>query len=398
MNLTFLCKLIYNMKKIIGKPCNIIIWRCDIMVEKKDYTVILEELYKLGLKNGSLTSMQILEALSDVEITPECLEDFFERCKSNKIKITDTEEEINLEKEDFDGVELSRKTWGRSSQYIDGTTTYRNEMRRISLLSAEEEIELARTIKEGSEEEAKRARKKLIEANLRLVYAIAKSYQAKTSYNEPLMDLVQDGNLGLIKAVEKFDYKLGFRFTTYATHWIRQFITRRHADLSRTIRLPVSKQEQIVSMTKVIVELTAKNGKEPSNEEIAECMNIPVEAVKKLMLYSKDIISLDAPFSADDSNVTIGDFVPDPNQNFSENIFAKMIVNEILEKASNRLSENEKKVLVLRFGLNGEPPITLEQVGKEIGVTRERSRQIEASALRKLWITYRTIHKLDMKK
>ena len=253
---------------------------------------------------------------------------------------------------------------------------YLNEIGQIPLLDAEEEKELGRRSVDGDEE----ARRRLEEGNLRLVVSIAKHY---TGRGIPLMDLIQEGNLGLIKAVEKFDYHKGYKFSTYATWWIRQAITRAIADQARTIRIPVHMVETINKLIRVSRQLLQELGREPSPEEIAAEMNMPVERVREILKISQEPVSLETPIGEEEDS-HLGDFIQDDNVPVPADAAAFTLLKEQLEEVLGTLTEREQKVLTLRFGLEDGRARTLEEVGKEFNVTRERIRQIEAKALRKL--------------
>ena len=258
----------------------------------------------------------------------------------------------------------------------DPVRMYLKEIGRIPLLSSEEEIELAKRMEEGDEE----AKKKLSEANLRLTVSIAKRYSGR---GMQFLDLIQEGNLGLIKAVEKFDYRKGYKFSTYATWWIRQSITRAIADQARTIRIPVHMVETMNRVNRTSRRLLQEYGREPTPEEIAEAMNLPVERVLEISKISQEPVSLETPIGEEEDS-HLGDFIQDEHMPVPADEAAHTLLREQLEKVMDTLSEREQKVLALRFGLEDGKPHTLEEVGREFQVTRERIRQIEAKALRKL--------------
>lgn len=258
----------------------------------------------------------------------------------------------------------------------DPVRMYLKEIGRIPLLSSEEEIELAKRMEEGDEE----AKKKLSEANLRLTVSIAKRYSGR---GMQFLDLIQEGNLGLIKAVEKFDYRKGYKFSTYATWWIRQSITRAIADQARTIRIPVHMVETMNRVNRTSRRLLQEYGREPTPEEIAEAMNLPVERVLEISKISQEPVSLETPIGEEEDS-HLGDFIQDEHIPVPADEAAHTLLREQLEKVMDTLSEREQKVLALRFGLEDGKPHTLEEVGREFQVTRERIRQIEAKALRKL--------------
>ena len=280
----------------------------------------------------------------------------------------DAEEEVELDKLDLsvpEGVSIE-----------DPVRMYLKEIGKVSLLSAEEEIELAKKMEEGDEE----AKKRLAEANLRLVVSIAKRYVGRGML---FLDLIQEGNLGLIKAVEKFDYRKGYKFSTYATWWIRQAITRAIADQARTIRIPVHMVETINKLIRVSRQLLQELGREPTPEEIAEEMDMSVERVREILKISQEPVSLETPIGEEEDS-HLGDFIQDDNVPVPADAAAFTLLKEQLVEVLNTLTEREQKVLRLRFGLDDGRARTLEEVGKEFNVTRERIRQIEAKALRKL--------------
>ena len=280
----------------------------------------------------------------------------------------DDEEEVELDKIDLsvpEGVSIE-----------DPVRMYLKEIGKVPLLSAEEEIELAKRMEQGDEN----AKKRLAEANLRLVVSIAKRYVGRGML---FLDLIQEGNLGLIKAVEKFDYKKGYKFSTYATWWIRQAITRAIADQARTIRIPVHMVETINKLIRVSRQLLQELGREPSPEEIAKEMNMPVERVREILKISQEPVSLETPIGEEEDS-HLGDFIKDDNVPVPADAAAFTLLKEQLEEVLGTLTEREQKVLTLRFGLEDGRARTLEEVGKEFNVTRERIRQIEAKALRKL--------------
>ena len=284
------------------------------------------------------------------------------------IEKMDDEEEIELDKIDLsvpEGVSIE-----------DPVRMYLKEIGKVSLLTADEEIELAKRMEQGDEE----AKKRLAEANLRLVVSIAKRYVGRGML---FLDLIQEGNLGLIKAVEKFDYRKGYKFSTYATWWIRQAITRAIADQARTIRIPVHMVETINKLIRVSRQLLQELGREPTPEEIAEEMKMPVERVREILKISQEPVSLDTPIGEEEDS-HLGDFIQDDNVPVPADAAAFTLLKEQLIEVLGTLTEREQKVLRLRFGLDDGRARTLEEVGKEFNVTRERIRQIEAKALRKL--------------
>ena len=272
--------------------------------------------------------------------------------------------------------EESENSFTERGNAEDPVRMYLKEIGRIPLLSSEEEIELAKRMEEGDEE----AKKKLSEANLRLTVSIAKRYSGR---GMQFLDLIQEGNLGLIKAVEKFDYRKGYKFSTYATWWIRQSITRAIADQARTIRIPVHMVETMNRVNRTSRRLLQEYGREPTPEEIAEAMNLPVERVLEISKISQEPVSLETPIGEEEDS-HLGDFIQDEHIPVPADEAAHTLLREQLEKVMDTLSEREQKVLALRFGLEDGKPHTLEEVGRDFQVTRERIRQIEAKALRKL--------------
>ena len=272
--------------------------------------------------------------------------------------------------------EESENSFTERGNAEDPVRMYLKEIGRIPLLSSEEEIELAKRMEEGDEE----AKKKLSEANLRLTVSIAKRYSGR---GMQFLDLIQEGNLGLIKAVEKFDYRKGYKFSTYATWWIRQSITRAIADQARTIRIPVHMVETMNRVNRTSRRLLQEYGREPTPEEVAEAMNLPVERVLEISKISQEPVSLETPIGEEEDS-HLGDFIQDEHIPIPADEAAHTLLREQLEKVMDTLSEREQKVLALRFGLEDGKPHTLEEVGREFQVTRERIRQIEAKALRKL--------------
>ena len=313
----------------------------------------------------------ILETLEKNKI------DVLRTVESDDILLLDNEDDIpedeEIEEVDLEKIDLSVPE-GVSTD--DPVRMYLKEIGKVPLLSADEEVELAIRMAEGDEE----AKCKLAEANLRLVVSIAKKYVGRGML---FLDLIQEGNLGLIKAVEKFDYKKGFKFSTYATWWIRQAITRAIADQARTIRIPVHMVETINKLIKVSRQLLQELGREPSVDEIAEKMELPVERVREIIKISQEPVSLETPIGEEEDS-HLGDFIQDDNVPVPAEAAAYILLKEQLMDVIGTLTERERKVLVLRFGLEDGRPRTLEEVGKEFEVTRERIRQIEAKALRKL--------------
>ena len=335
---------------------------------------ILLELIDKGKQKGMLTYKEIMDAFEEIEIEPEQIEKVYESLENMGIDVVgDIEaemEEIQLTEEDLDisipeGISID-----------DPVRMYLKEIGKVPLLSADEEIKLAQRMENGDSE----AKKRLAEANLRLVVSIAKRYVGRGML---FLDLIQEGNLGLIKAVEKFDYRKGYKFSTYATWWIRQAITRAIADQARTIRIPVHMVETINKLIRVSRQLLQELGKEPQPEEIAKEMNMPVEKVREIMKISQEPVSLETPIGEEEDS-HLGDFIPDDDAPAPSEAAAFTLLKEQLIDVLDTLTPREEKVLRLRFGLDDGRARTLEEVGKEFNVTRERIRQIEAKALRKL--------------
>ena len=317
----------------------------------------------------------------EIELNLERMEQIFAFLEGNNVDILtntddDGDDEILINddiEEDVEKIDISVPD-GISIE--DPVRMYLKEIGKVPLLSAEEEIELAKKMEEGDE----RAKQKLAEANLRLVVSIAKRYVGRGML---FLDLIQEGNLGLIKAVEKFDYRKGYKFSTYATWWIRQAITRAIADQARTIRIPVHMVETINKLIRVQRQLLQELGREPQPEEIAKEMDIPVERVREILKISQEPVSLETPIGEEEDS-HLGDFIQDDNVPVPAEAAAFQLLKEQLVEVLDTLTEREKKVLTLRFGLEDGRARTLEEVGKEFKVTRERIRQIEAKALRKL--------------
>ncbi|MBQ2744297.1 MAG: RNA polymerase sigma factor RpoD [Lachnospiraceae bacterium] len=330
---------------------------------------------------------EITSYFKDIALTPELLELITDELEKNNIdvlRITDDEEEEipldELEEEEIAAEELDLDKL--EENIVDGLNIedpvrmYLKEIGKVPLLTWEEEIELAKRMEDGDEV----ARQRLAEANLRLVVSIAKKYVGR---GMQLLDLIQEGNLGLIKAVEKFDYTKGYKFSTYATWWIRQAITRAIADQARTIRIPVHMVETINKATRISRQLLQELGREPLPEEIAKEMQLPVERVREILKISQEPVSLESPVGEEDDS-HLGDFIKDDNIATPADAATYVLLKEQLEEVMHDLTEREQQVLRMRFGLDDGHPLTLEQVGKYFNVTRERIRQIEAKALRKL--------------
>ncbi|QCX32393.1 RNA polymerase sigma factor RpoD [Caloramator sp. E03] len=334
---------------------------------------IVKQLIEKGKKSGVLTYKEIMDTLEDVDLSPEQIEKIYEILESMNIEVINDEEDFNPEQMLEEDLDL---TLPEGISIDDPVRMYLKEIGKVPLLSAEEEIELAKRIEQGDQE----AKKKLAEANLRLVVSIAKRYVGRGML---FLDLIQEGNLGLLKAVEKFDCKKGFKFSTYATWWIRQAITRAIADQARTIRIPVHMVETINKLIRVSRNLLQDLGREPTPEEIAKEMNMEVEKVREIMKIAQEPVSLETPIGEEEDS-HLGDFIPDEDAPAPAEAAAYTMLKEQLMDVLDTLTPREEKVLRLRFGLDDGRARTLEEVGKEFKVTRERIRQIEAKALRKL--------------
>ena len=343
------------------------------MSEKKE---ILKDLIEQGKREGKLSTRDINDALEELDFDAEQVDKIYSTLENQNIEIiedlpSETEEELTLPKE---YLELEA---GATVEGIDDPVkVYLKEIGTVPLLSPDEEKDLAMRMADGDTY----ARDRLVEANLRLVVSIAKRYVGRGMH---FLDLIQEGNLGLIKAVEKFDYTKGFKFSTYATWWIRQAITRAIADQARTIRIPVHMVETINKVKKVFSTLLHENGHEPTAEEIAEVMNIAPDKVREILRVAQEPVSLETPIGEEEDS-HLGDFIPDEEAQVPAEAAYQSLLREQLSEVLSTLTPREEKVLRLRFGLEDGRPRTLEEVGKEFNVTREHIRQIEAKALRKL--------------
>ena len=351
------------------------------MVEIKTLEERIEDLLVLGKKEGVITFEQLADALKGLDIDGDSLDKLYNILVDNNIMVISGSEEDTGDgdaKERKDEVVLlSDEALTKDININDPVRMYLKEIGRISLLSPQEETDLSVRVSEGDEE----AKKLLAESNLRLVVSIAKRYVGRGLL---FLDLIQEGNIGLMKAVEKFDYDKGFKFSTYATWWIRQAITRALADQARTIRVPVHMVETINKMARIQRQLTLELNHEPSEDEIAKKMGVSVEKVREVMKISQDPVSLDTPIGEEEDS-HFGDFIPDKTSHMSPEEYAtNEILKEQIKEVLKTLQKREQEVLELRFGLLDGTCYTLEEVGKRFNVTRERIRQIEAKALRKL--------------
>lgn len=337
-----------------------------------------DQLLELGKKRGVLAYEEVAERLSNFELESEQMDEFYEYLGEQGVEVIgDSEEDPSMQQiskeEEFDLNDLSVPL---GIKINDPVRMYLKEIGRVDLLSAAEEINLAERIEEGEEE----AKRRLAEANLRLVVSIAKRYVGRGML---FLDLIQEGNMGLIKAVEKFDYRKGFKFSTYATWWIRQAITRAIADQARTIRIPVHMVETINKLIRVQRQLLQDLGREPIPEEIAKEMELTPDKVREILKIAQEPVSLETPIGEEDDS-HLGDFIEDQEATSPSDHAAYELLKEQLEDVLDTLTDREENVLRLRFGLDDGRTRTLEEVGKVFGVTRERIRQIEAKALRKL--------------
>ncbi len=335
-------------------------------VTQEQLNDLIENLLAGYKMKGSISTNVLCDALEKYELTPPQIDQVYKALPEAGIVIFDEDER---DKELF---EQALSDIGLD----DPVKMYLKEIGRVPLLSSDEEVELARKMQEGDEA----AKKRLSEANLRLVVSIAKRYVGRGML---FLDLIQEGNMGLLKAVEKFDYQKGFKFSTYATWWIRQSITRAIADQARTIRIPVHMVETINKLTRVSRMLLQEKGREPSPEEIAEAMEVPVERVREIQKIAQDPVSLETPIGEEEDS-HLGDFIEDDKTQTPGDSVAFIMLKEQLLNVLDTLTPREEKVLRLRYGIDDGKPRTLEEVGKEFNVTRERIRQIEAKALRKL--------------
>ena len=340
----------------------------------EETTLLTKELVQLAKKKKNvLEYKEIMDHLADLDLDPDRIDRIYEYLESQNIDILG-----NIEAEEEVEKELDL-TLPEGINIDDPVRMYLKEIGKVPLLTAEEEIELAQKMEEGGPE-GEAAKKKLAEANLRLVVSIAKRYVGRGML---FLDLIQEGNLGLIKAVEKFDYRKGYKFSTYATWWIRQAITRAIADQARTIRIPVHMVETINKLIRVSRQLLQELGREPTPEEISEEMGMPVDRVREILKISQEPVSLETPIGEEEDS-HLGDFIQDDNVPVPAEAASFTLLREQLVEVLGTLTEREQKVLRLRFGLDDGRARTLEEVGKEFNVTRERIRQIEAKALRKL--------------
>lgn len=343
-------------------------------MSNENRSLIIKKLIETGKKKGILTYKEIQDALEEINLTVTQIEKVYETIEAKGIELVeDLERELDEIQTNEEEIDLSIP---EGISIDDPVRMYLKEIGKVPLLTAQEEIELAEKMHAGDE----KAKKRLAEANLRLVVSIAKRYVGRGML---FLDLIQEGNLGLIKAVEKFDYTKGYKFSTYATWWIRQAITRAIADQARTIRIPVHMVETINKLIRVSRQLLQEYGREPHVDEIAREMNMSEDRVREIMKIAQEPVSLETPIGEEEDSI-LGDFIPDSDAPAPSEMAAFMLLKEQLMSVLDTLTTREAKVLRLRFGLDDGRARTLEEVGREFKVTRERIRQIEAKALRKL--------------
>jgi len=341
---------------------------------------IIKTLISKSRGRGFLTEQEIIKAVPRIEEDIAGLEELYEKLKDVHVRILEKKDYIDFSEEEKEEKPKKKlKKLLSELEDVDSVQMYLKEIGKTELLSSEEEIELAKRIEKGDEE----AREKLIKSNLRLVVSIAKRYVGR-SRNLTLLDLIQEGNIGLFRAADKFDYHRGYKFSTYATWWIRQAITRALADQSRTIRIPVHMVETISKYTQVKRRLLQDLGREPMAEEIAAEMGVEVEKVRYIQKISQDTVSLESPVGEDEEDSTLGEFIEDEKSIAPSQTAARRLLRDWLIQILDDLSPRERKILDMRFGLTDGITHTLEEVGKEFRVTRERIRQIEAKALQKI--------------
>ena len=339
----------------------------------------LNELYEYGKSKGSLTYKDIMDRLMEMDMDPDQLDKVLETLEALGVEVINENEPAPIPVTPVQE-DLSDMSAPEGVSIDDPVRMYLKEIGKVPLLTADEEIEIAKQLESGTDEEKEEAKRKLAEANLRLVVSIAKRYVGRGML---FLDLIQEGNLGLIKAVEKFDYTKGFKFSTYATWWIRQAITRAIADQARTIRIPVHMVETINKLIRVSRQLLQEYGREPTPEEIAKEMGISEAKVREIIKIAQEPVSLETPIGEEEDS-HLGDFIPDDDAPAPAEAASFALMKEQLMEVLDTLTPREEKVLRLRFGLDDGHQRTLEEVGKVFNVTRERIRQIEAKALRKL--------------
>ena len=364
----------------------------SVRVNEEKKKNLLDDLIYRSRQRGFITEDEILNAIPNAEKEIEKLEDLYERLEKNNIKVLSSDEILKIETDKIsENIEkekstkssqrtiLSEAVSGEDSRSSDLVQMYLREIGRVGLLNTEEEVTLAKRIEKGDIA----AKQRLTEANLRLVVSIAKKYVGR-SHNLSLLDLIQEGNIGLFRAVEKFDYRKGYKFSTYATWWIRQAVTRALADQSRTIRIPVHMVETINKYTQVTRRLVQDLGREPLPEEIAVEMGLEVEKIRHIQKISQETVSLETSVGDSDDDSVLGDFIEDTESVMPNQLASRKMLKEHVEEILKDLTPREQKILKIRFGLEDGVTHTLEEVGQEFGVTRERIRQIEAKALEKI--------------
>ncbi len=388
-----------TVKKVIAKKPKKVVGKFVKKVAKKkvvinrnngmDLIPILKDLFDRGRQRHFITEDEIMHVMPDIEKNLEDLEDFYDQLEKNNIKIVRSEEVLHVEShiDDKKGKKAQKKsdeiliqeTAVTESNAGDLVQMYLKEIGRVPLLKSEEEVALAKAIEKGDEA----AKQKLAEANLRLVVSIAKKYVGRSA-NLSLLDLIQEGNIGLFRAVEKFDYHRGYKFSTYATWWIRQAITRALADQSRTIRIPVHMVETINKYMQVVRRLVQELGREPLPEEVAAEMELDVDKVRHIQKISQETVSLETSVGDSDDHSVLSDFIEDTETIMPNKGASRTLLSEHVAEVLSELSPREQKIIKIRFGLEDGVTHTLEEVGQEFGVTRERIRQIEAKALEKI--------------
>ncbi|MBI3459124.1 sigma-70 family RNA polymerase sigma factor [Candidatus Azambacteria bacterium] len=349
--------------------------RDDKKEEKKDYTATISDLINNSRKRGFITYGEIQYSIPDFEKDIPLVEKLYSDLANANIQLVETPDFLDLSSP----TKKELEDLGNYNVVQDSAQMYLKEIGTFPLIRAQEEKDLAKKILEGDEE----SRQKLIRSNLRLVVSIAKKY-ANRSPHLTMLDLIQEGNMGLFKAVEKFDYKRGFKFSTYATWWIRQAVTRALADQARTIRIPVHMIETISKYTKAKRKLNQELGREPLPEEISQEMNLEIEKVRNIIKISQETLSLESPIGGDDEEATLGEFIEDEKEISPSQSAGRGLLKDYLNEIMSDLSDREQKILEMRFGLKDGITHTLEEVGKEFSVTRERIRQIEFKTIEKI--------------
>ena len=381
-------KIVAPAKKALKKEKPVVEAVEEQEAEVMDTAELIAGIIERGKQRGFVTEDEIIHLIPDIEEEVAELENLYEKLETAGIKIVQSDEMLKIDTEkEVEAYEKSKKDKNVDVFLADGiedgsadlVQMYLREIGRVSLLSADEEVKLAKASEKGD----LIAKQKLTEANLRLVVSIAKKYVGR-SHNLSLLDLIQEGNIGLFRAVEKFDYRKGFKFSTYATWWIRQAITRALADQSRTIRIPVHMVETINKYTQITRRLVQELGREPLPEEIAAEMNMEVEKIRHIQKISQETVSLETSVGDSDDDSVLGDFIEDTETVMPHQVASRKLLKSHVGEVLNELSPREQKILKIRFGLEDGVTHTLEEVGKEFGVTRERIRQIEAKALEKI--------------